>query len=93
MRPEVLRRVLGGGGVDAGRAVLLGDLGKLVGNDVLLRGIDGVIEGLLQCGELRRILADALAELGVVGGVGLLHLGERDLLGSVVGGADLGRCP
>ena len=35
-------------------------------------------------------LADALAVLGVVGGVGDFDFGEGDLFGGVVGGADLG---
>ncbi len=90
MRPEVLGGVLGGRCVDAGCAVLFGDLGELIRDDELLRGSHGVVEGLFQRGELRGVLTDALAELGVVGGIGCLDFVERELLGGVVGGADLG---
>ena len=88
--PEVLGGVFAGRGVDADGAVLLGDLGELVGDDVLLGFGLGVFEGLVERGELLGALADALAELGVVGGVGELYLGEGDFFGGVVGGADLG---
>ena len=45
--PEVLRGVFGGRCVDADCAVLFGDLGELVRDDVLLRGGLSVLEGLL----------------------------------------------
>ena len=67
--------------------------GELVGDDELLRFGLGVLEGLLELGELGGVLADALAVLGVVGCVGGFDFGEGDFFGGVVGGADLGRCP
>jgi len=82
--------VFGGGGVDPDGAVLLGNLGELVGDDVFLGGGLGVLEGLLQICEFRGILTDALAQLRVVGCVGHLDLGEGYLLRRIVGGADLG---
>ena len=66
-----------------------GDLGELVGDDIFLGLGLGIFEGLLERRQLGRVLADALAVLGVVGGVGGLDFGERDLLGGIVGGADL----
>ena len=92
--PEVLGGVFAGGGVEAFGAVLLGDLGeRLIGDDVLLGGVLGVVEGLFEGGEPGLILAEAFAVLGVVGGVGGFDLGEGELFGGIVGGADLGRCP
>ena len=87
--PEVLGGVFGGRGVDADGAVLLGDVGELIGDDELLRFGLGVLEGFLEAGELCGVLADALAEFGVVGGVGDFDLREGDLFGGIVGGADL----
>ncbi len=66
-----------------------GDGGELVGDDVFLRLGLRVLEGLLELCEFLRALADALAELGVVGGVGEFDFGECDFFGGVVGGADL----
>ncbi len=70
--------------------MLFGDLGELVGYDELLGFGLGVLKGLLQLGEFGGVLADEFAQLGVVGCVGDLDLGEGDLFGGVVGGADLG---
>ena len=50
--PEVLRRVFGGGCVDADCAVLFGDCGELVGDDVLLRLGLRVLEDLQEFREL-----------------------------------------
>ncbi len=87
--PEVLGGVFGGGGVDPDGAVLLGNLGELVGDDVFLGGGLGVLKCLLQICEFRGILTYALAKFRVVGCVGYFDLGEGDLFGRVVGGADL----
>ena len=79
-----------GRGIQIDSAVLLGDLGELVGDDILLRGGLSILKGLLQLSEFGRILADAFAVLVVVGRVGGLDFGERDLFCGVVRGADLG---
>ena len=85
---EVLGGVLGSRGVEAHRAVLLGQFGELIGDDVLLGLGLRVLERLLERGQLCRVLPDALAELGVVRGVGRFDLGQGDFLSGVVGGAD-----
>jgi hypothetical protein len=77
------------GGVQVDRTVLLGKLGELVGDDELLRRGLRVLEDFLELRELGGVLADELAVLGVVRGIGVFDLGQRDLLGWVVGGADL----
>jgi hypothetical protein len=87
--PEVLRGVFARRRVQAFCAVLLGDLWKRIRDDVLLGCVLGVFEGLLQSGQLRRILADALAVLGIVGRVGDFDLGQCNLFGWIVGRADL----
>jgi hypothetical protein len=87
--PEVLRRVFAGRGVEADGAVLLGEVGELVGDDVLLGFRLRIVEGFLELGEFGGVLADALAVLGVIGGVGDFDFGEGDLFGGIVGGADL----
>ena len=48
-------------------------------------------QALLQLRQLLRILADALGALSFIGRVCLLDLLQGDLLGRVVGGADVGR--
>ncbi len=53
--PEVLGGVFAGGSVEADGAVLLGQFGELVGDDVFLGCRLGVLEDLLQCGQLRRV--------------------------------------
>ena len=88
-RPEVLRFVQPGFGVQAVGAVALGHLGELVGNDVLVRLGLGLNEGLFQLGQLLRVAAHGLQVLGLVGVVGRLHLGQRNLFVGVVRGADL----
>ena len=87
--PEVLRRIKTGGCVDARRAVLLGNLSELVRNDVLLRVLLRRVECLAQLLQLRRVLSHPLAVLAVVGGVGVFHLLERDLLRRPIRGANL----
>ena len=52
MRPEVLRGVFAGGGVDADGSVLFGDGRELVGDDVLLRFGLCVLEGFMELCEL-----------------------------------------
>jgi hypothetical protein len=88
-RPEELGRVFSSGCVQPDRAVLLRHLRELVRDDELLRRSLRVLEDLVQRGQLLRVLPTRLRKLGVVGGVGDLDLGQRDLLGGVVGRADL----
>ena len=83
--------VVVGEGVHAHAAVALDDFAELVVDDVLVGGLDRILPGLLQLRQLLRILAHALDALGLIGGVGLLDLCQRDLLGGIVGGADVGR--
>ena len=87
--PEIFRGIQGGGGIDAGRTVLLGNLRELVGNYVLLRILLRRVEGLTQLLQLRGILSHALTVLSVVGGIRVFHLLQRHLLGRPVRGADL----
>ena len=87
--PEVLRRILLGRRVQIDRAILFRQLGKLVGNNVLLRRSLRILKYLLQLRELGRVLSHALAILRVVGRIGNLQLGQRNLLRRVVGGTDL----
>ena len=87
--PEILRRILLGRSVHPDRAVLLSDDRKLVGNNVLLRRGLRVLKHLLELGELGGVLPNPFAVLRVVGRVGHLQLGQRNLLRRVVGGADL----
>ncbi len=84
-----MRVVEAGFGVQALGAVALGHFGELVGDDVFVRLGLGVEKGLLQLGQLLRVAAHGLQILGLVGVVGRLHLGQRNLFGGVVGGADL----
>ncbi len=89
MLQKYSRGIQAGGGVDAGRAVLLGNLRELVGDDVLLRILLRRVERLAQLLQLRRILPHALAVLGVVGRVRVFHLLQRHLFGRPVRRADL----
>ena len=88
-RPEEHRLVQPRGGIQAFGSVALGHIGELVGNDVLVRFSFGFLECLLQLGQLLLVAAHCLQVLSLVGIVGRFHLGQRDLLGGVVGGANL----
>ena len=83
--------VVVGEGVHADTAVALDDFAELVRHDVLVGFLDRILPGFLQLGQLLGILTDPLGALSFVGGVGLLDFLQRGLLGSVVGGADVGR--
>src|SRR6185437_12226559 len=76
-------------GVQAYAALAFNDLAKLVGDDVLV----GVVNGLLPFGikllDLLLVAANLLKIFPLVSGVGLLYFFERFLLGGIVGGADL----
>ncbi len=86
-----MRRVFFGGRVDADSPVLFGDQRELVGDDELLRFGLGIFKGFVKLLEFGGIAADALAVLGVVGGVGGFDFGESHLFGGIVRGADLSR--
>ena len=78
-----------GRGIDADRAVGLGDLGELVGNHILLGVFDRCVKGRLQFFQLGLVAPDALAVFEIVGGVGLFDFFECDFFGWIVGSADV----
>ena len=87
--PEIFRGIQTGGCVDPRRAVLFGNLSELVRNDVLLRVLLRCLKCLAQLLQLCRVLPHPLAVFAVVGGVGVFHLLERDLLRRPIRGANL----
>src|SRR5271166_1461616 len=67
----------------------LDDLAKLVLDDELVGGGDGILPFFLQLREFLGITAYTLDALGVIGGVGLLYLRKGDFFFGIVGGADV----
>jgi hypothetical protein len=75
--------------VHADRAVLLGEIENWLGTTNFSAASCASSKTFLSCASLAGSWPTTLAVLGVVGGVGDLDLGQRDLLRGIVGGADL----
>ena len=82
-----------GEGVEILTAVLLDDLAELVGHHVFVGFGDGVFPRFFQLLQLGLVAAHFFIALGDVSGIGGFDFFQRELLGGVVGGADLCPCP
>ena len=90
-RVVIGRFVQVGIGVQSFGAATFQNLRKLVGLNVFLRLSNCILPCLLQVFQLLVIPAHRLIPFRDVGGIRLLHLGERGFFGGVVGGANFVR--